>query len=120
MNAYFILFAGWLVPGLGHLIQKKYVRAVIFFLCIVSMFLLGLTMEGKFFKSKIENLLGLLAFFSDLGNGILYIIFSVTGTGEGNPRAVTFDYGTAYIAGSGLLNYLVALNAYDIARGKKK
>jgi hypothetical protein len=33
---------------------------------------------------------------------------------------MTFEFGTAYIAGAGLLNYLVALDAYDIAVGKKK
>jgi len=38
----------------------------------------------------------------------------------GNLERVTFEFGTAYIAGAGLLNYLVALDAFDIARGKKK
>jgi hypothetical protein len=33
---------------------------------------------------------------------------------------VTFEFGTAYIAGAGLLNYLIAIDAYDIAKGKKK
>jgi len=33
---------------------------------------------------------------------------------------MTFEFGTAYVAGAGLLNYLVALDAFDIARGKKK
>ena len=31
----------------------------------------------------------------------------------------TYHYGTAYLASAGLLNYLVALNAFDIAKGRK-
>jgi len=38
----------------------------------------------------------------------------------GNLKNTTFEFGNAYIAGAGLLNYLVALDAYDIAAGKKK
>ena len=34
-------------------------------------------------------------------------------------RSRKLGLGTAYIAGAGLLNYLVALDAYDIALGKK-
>lgn len=34
----------WLVPGAGHLYQRRYLKAVIFFVCIVSTFVYGLAL----------------------------------------------------------------------------
>ena len=38
---------------------------------------------------------------------------------EGNLENQSFEYGTTYLAVAGLLNLLVAINAYDIAVGRK-
>jgi len=114
------LALGWLFPGLGHVFLKKYWRAGIFFACITSMAALGLLMGGKIYSFQTENPLTILAFFSDLGYGLLYFLSKIFSFGSGNLKGITFEFGTAYIAGAGLLNYLVALDAFDIARGKKK
>ncbi len=58
--------------------------------------------------------------FADLGNGLLYLLSRFLSFGGGELKNATFEFGTAFIAGAGLLNYLVALDAYDIAVGKKK
>ncbi|HDJ22333.1 MAG TPA: hypothetical protein ENF17_00355 [Candidatus Aminicenantes bacterium] len=84
------------------------------------MTILGLIMKGRVYSFETQNPLTILAFFSDLGNGLFYLLTRWLGWGVGNLKMSTFEYGTAYIAGAGLLNYLVALDAYDIARGKKK
>ena len=114
------LILGWLIPGLGHALSKKYTRALIFFISITSMTLLGLALGGKIYAFQTENPLTILAFFSDLGIGALYFLSKIITIGLGDIKAVTFEFGTAYIAGAGLLNYLVALDAFDIASGKKK
>lgn len=114
------LFTGWLIPGLGHLLQKKYWRGTIFLVCIFSMSGLGLLMGGKIYSFQTRNPLTILAFFSDLGNGLLYFLSKLISFGIGNLEKVTFEFGTAYLAGAGLLNYLIALDALDIARNKKK
>ncbi|MDH5742981.1 MAG: hypothetical protein OEZ52_05530 [Candidatus Aminicenantes bacterium] len=62
----------------------------------------------------------ILAFFSDIGTGIFYFLSKIFSFGLGNLKSTTFEFGTAYIAGAGLLNYLVALDALDIATGKKR
>lgn len=77
-------------------------------------------MGGKIYSFQTENPLTILAFFSDIGNGLLYIFSKVFSFGLGELKKSTFEYGTAYIAGAGLLNYLIALDAFDIASGKKK
>ncbi|HEK85715.1 MAG TPA: hypothetical protein ENO29_05110 [Candidatus Aminicenantes bacterium] len=83
------------------------------------MSLMGLVMGGKIYPSQAENPLTLLAFLSDIGNGLLYVISRFLPIGSGEMERLTFEFGTAYLAGAGLLNYLVALDAWDIGRGKK-
>jgi hypothetical protein len=114
------ILAGWIIPGLGHVLQKKYTKGLIFFFCISAMAGLGLIMGGKIYILQTENPLTILAFLSDFGYGILVILSELTQFGIGNLKATTFEFGTAYIAGAGLLNYLIALDALDIALGKKK
>jgi len=113
------LLLGWCVPGLGHVYLKKFWKGGIFFVCIISMTALGLFMGGKIYSFQMENPLTILAFFSDLGNLLLFILSKIFSFGLGNLKNATFEFGTAYIAGAGLLNYLVALDAFDIASGKK-
>ena len=111
---------GWFIPGLGHIAQKKTTRGLIFLFCLTCMIGMGLIMGGKVYTFETENPLTLLGFFSDLGVGFLYVLSKLLPIGIGDLKEVTFEFGTAYIAGAGLLNYLVALDAFDIARGKKK
>lgn len=118
-KALIALILGWFFPGLGHAIQKKYWRALIFFLCIAGMAGMGLLMGGKIYSFQTENPLTILAFFSDIGIGLMYLLSKILPIGLGNLKNVTFEFGTAYIAGAGLLNYLIALDALDIAMGKK-
>ncbi|MEN8153600.1 MAG: DUF6677 family protein [Acidobacteriota bacterium] len=132
MKPYFIFFLSWLFPGAGHFIQRKYTKAVVFFSGVVLLILLGLIMEGRFFQAYTETTnnfgimqkqyhpLLILGFLGDLGTGIFYFIVKFLGFAKGNIEAVTFHYGTTYLVSAGLINYLVALNAFDIARGKKK
>jgi hypothetical protein len=120
MKAYVIMIAGWLVPGLGHFVQRKIWRAAVFFISICAMTAMGLAMGGKIYPFQTENPLTILAFFADVGNFLVYLLARILSFGQGVLERATFEFGTAYIAGAGLLNYLIALDAYDIARGKKK
>ncbi len=120
MNPYIIFFLSWLVPGLGHLLQKKTVKALVFFSGILALLAMGLLMKGKFYDTTVLHPLLLLGFLGDLGNGIFFILLQINHWASGDIKAVTFHYGTAYLAAAGLLNYLVALNAFDLAKGRKK
>jgi len=130
------MILGWAVPGLGHAVQKKYARAALFFVAIFAMTGIGLAMGGKVYPMylepphnvfqvflnlfKKENPLTILAFFADLGNGLFYALSRLFSWGGGQLERATFEFGTAYIAGAGLLNFLIAIDAYDIGAGKKK
>lgn len=120
MKAYGILFLSWLFPGSGHIMQKKYVKGIVFLVGILLLLIFGLIMQGKFYDTKEFHPLMILGFLGDLGSGIFFFIIKLAGLGKGNIQAVTYHYGTTYMVSAGLINYLVALNAFDIARGKRK
>ncbi|MCP5105815.1 MAG: hypothetical protein GY950_20675 [bacterium] len=105
---------------MGHIVQKKYLKGLVFLGGILLLLIIGLIMEGKFEDSKQFHPLLLLRFLGGLGSGIFFFIIKLLGLGKGNIEAITYQYGTTYLAIAGLLNYLVALNAFDIARGKRK
>jgi Family of unknown function (DUF6677) len=112
--------AGWLVPGAGHLIQKRWGRGLLLMFSIVTMFVLGILMEGKVYAFNVGDILDILGFIGDLGAGGLYIVTRAMDWGRGAINLATADYGTKYIIVSGLLNIISVVDAYDIAIGKKQ
>src|SRR5262249_45515586 len=109
----------WLVPGAGHLIQKRWIRGFVLMACVVAMFSLGLAMDGKIYKPKTGDLLEMLAFVSDLGAGGLYILGRMMDWGNVAIVNATADYGKTFIVVAGLLNVMCVVDAYHIAIGKK-
>jgi len=120
MKAYGMFFLAWIFPGAGHFVQKKYLKGTVFLVGILLLLAFGIIMDGRFYDLEQMHPLMILGFLGDLGNGVFFLIVSFLGLGQGNIEAVTYHYGTTYMVSAGLLNYLVALNAFDIARGKRK
>ena len=114
-----ILVAGWMIPGLGHLMQGKWIRAVLLFVSITCMFSLGLAMHGKIYSANSGELLDMLGFVGDLGNGILYVLSAFLGWGQNVVQVVTADYGTKFIVVAGLLNFVSAVDAHSLRLGRK-
>ena len=119
-KAVFVFLAGWMIPGCGHLLEKKYIRAALFFTSITVLFTVGLLLQGRFYEVNEGNPLAFLAFVGNLGNGLLYLAAKLFGWTRTDFASITYEYGTAYMITSGLLNFLIALNGYDICRGRKK
>ena len=110
---------GWLIPGAGHLIQKRWIRGLLLMASVTIMFVLGLLMEGKLYAANTGDILDILGFVGDIGSGALYIISKTLDAGAGNIARATADYGTKYLIVAGLLNVISAVDAYHIAMGKK-
>lgn len=110
---------GWLIPGAGHLIQKKWIRGLLLMASIVAMFVLGLAMQGRVYKPNGGDILDILGFVGDVGAGGLYILTRAMDWGQGAIAHATADYGTKFLIVSGLLNFISAADAYHIAIGKK-
>ncbi|HYL14002.1 MAG TPA: DUF6677 family protein [Terriglobales bacterium] len=111
---------GWLIPGAGHLIQKRWIRGLLLLVSIFSMFLLGLAMQGRVYKPNGGDILDILGFIGDVGAGGLYIVARAMGWGQGAIAHATADYGTKFIIVAGLLNFIAVADAYHIAIGKKQ
>jgi hypothetical protein len=128
IKAWVIGALSWLVPGAGHLLQKKWWRGSTLCLVVTGMFALGIAFNGQLSSLSTQEqgvsvLLQALKFFANVGNGILYLICSIMGVGFSAAPEVaknpTFEYGNTFMLVSGLLNYLVALDAFDIYVGRK-
>jgi hypothetical protein len=110
---------GWLIPGAGHLIQKRWIRGSLIMASITTMFILGLMMQGRVYLPNGGDILDILGFVGDVGAGGLYIITRVQDLGHGAIAHATADYGTKFLIVAGLLNFICAADAYHIAIGKK-
>ena len=110
---------GWLIPGAGHLILKRWGRGLLLMLSIVTLFLLGLAMQGHVYKPNGGDILDMLGFVGNLGGGLLYILSRINDWGPGAIAHATADYGTKFLIVAGLLNFIAAADAYHIAIGKK-
>jgi len=129
-----LLSLSWLVPGLGHFLLGKKLRAAVFASVICLAFLTGILLNGEVGVPQAGNPFSWLSTIAGLGNGILYFLrlFWVNGiggffsslplglNGGGDPAALGFGYGKTFLISAGLMNLLVVLDVSDIARGLKK
>jgi uncharacterized protein DUF6677 len=111
---------GWLIPGAGHMIQKRWIRGVLIFISVVTLFLLGLAMQGRIYKANGGDILDILGFIGNVGAGGLYIVALAMDWGAGAIQFATADYGTKFMIVAGLLNFIAIADAYHIAIGKKQ
>jgi len=110
---------GWLIPGAGHLIQRRWIRGLLLMGSIVIMFVIGLMLEGHVYQPNGGDILDMLGFVGDVGAGGLYILSQAMSWGHGAISHATADYGTKYLIVAGLLNFISVADAYHIAIGKK-
>jgi uncharacterized protein DUF6677 len=111
--------AAWAIPGAGHLWLGRRSKGLIFLVALPLMFAIGLAIRGRLFPFDLSDPLVPLAALANLGIGVPYFIASALGYGAGDVRAVTYEYGNAFLIVAGLLNALVIIDAYDVAVGRK-
>jgi hypothetical protein len=115
-----VLLAGWLVPGAGHLLLGKWVRAGLLMVSIAGMFAIGVALQGKVYTPNTGEPLDMLGFVGDLGAGLLYGLARVLGWGQAPVLTAVADYGTKFLVVSGLLNVVAAVDAHSLASGRKR
>ena len=93
----------------------------IFAICIIVFFVLGLIMDGHLYKFGVDTgWRSILAILSSMAAGIPYFIALIFGLGSGNPGSVLEPYANYFLLAAGMLNILIALDAMDIAAGRKE
>ena len=114
-----VLFAGWLVPGAGHMILGKYIRGGLLMVSILGMYLIGLGLQGKIYSPGTGDILDILGFAGQLGSGLLYFLAHVFGWGASSVTTTLGDYGSKFLVVTGLLNVIAAVDAHSLANGRK-
>jgi hypothetical protein len=114
-----VLLLGWLIPGAGHLLLGKYIRAALLFVSVLGMFLVGLGLQGKIYTPNTGDILDILGFAGQLGMGGLYVIARAFSLGAPTVVNAFGDYGTKFLIVAGLLNLISAVDAHSLANGRK-
>ena len=117
--AFAVAVAGWLVPGLGHALQKMWGRALICFLTVAALVWVGAGMRGNLFTSRGNDAFDSLGYIADLGTGSFYLVAKSLESNGPDVSHADGDYGTRFLATAGVFNLLAALHAFEAARGRK-
>lgn len=114
----------WLVPGAGYVLAARAARGLFAAVVVLAMFTVGLLFGGHLFGLQNVPDVGLLAYvygFCDLGTGLLYFLCQWTGIGlTDQAQRATAEYGNIFFMVAGLLNFLAALDTFDIMVGRKR
>ena len=117
----------WFIPGAGHLMLRRWVRAALMGGSVWLCFFLGMRMGGHMFNLSTGQgssvLLQVPPMIANLGSGALYIVCWLLDIGFADDLTqaarATYEYGNTFLLIAGLLNYLNMLDAFDIAAGRK-
>jgi hypothetical protein len=126
MDSTFVVgLVGWIFPGGGHLLQKRWTRGAILAFIFWAMFAIALASGGAHypgFSFQDGQLLVLLNGFARLGSGLGAVLGYLAAVDA--PRNIaalpTFEYGGRFLEVAGLINFLAVLDAVDISLGRKK
>lgn len=109
-----------LVPGAGHFYLGKRGRAAAFFCIVIFMFTVGVSIDGSLYvlRESRGQMLTQLASLGSMGSGLVYWIGKVLAP-QGSITNPAFEYGRTFALTAGLMNLLLVLDCFDIARGRK-
>lgn len=123
VRAFFAASLNFLCPGLGYLKGGRRLRAAAAFTTVLALLLPGFLLGGRLFSlfEQGEGLLTLVFGLCNLGTGAIYLVLTTLGiaTGDQSFRA-TSEYGNVFLMTAGLVNYLQALDVYDIEVGRER
>lgn len=113
-------FLGWLLPGSGHLYLGRRKRAVVFFCIVVVVVIVGTQLDGNLYRIEPNQPLTVLGTFACAGMGLPYLLLRFLLAYSGDIVARGYEYGTAFVLTAGLMNWLLVLDCWDIAVGRKE
>lgn len=102
--------------------QGRVLRGLLGGAMILLLFLLGILVGGHIYglKDTSEGLLSSLFGLCDMGSGMLYLLARFLGLAASErPEQATSEYGSVFLMVAGLLNLILALDAFDIKAGRK-
>lgn len=119
-NAHLAAILAWLLPGAGHFYLGRRARALAFAAVVLVSLVVGCALQGRLWQVIANQPLSILATLGSMGMGAPYFVLRYLLRYEGVITEQSFEYGSAFILTAGLMNLLLVLDAWDIARGKKE
>lgn len=113
------VFLAWLFPGAGHLFLGRKARAAVFCLVVLASFLTGLWLQGMLPVSLSGSPLAIIQTLACMCLGLPYFVVRFVSDYTSDPSAAGFEYGLAFIRTAGVMNLLLILDVWDLARGRK-
>lgn len=113
------VICAWFIPGAGHFMQGQTRKGAILACVLVAMFAIGLGSSGRLFQFTTSEPLVLFAAVAQWMLGLPRLVAAIGGWGPGVVTAITYESGNTFLITAGLLNILVALDAFDYAVGRK-
>jgi hypothetical protein len=110
----------WLVPGAGHVYLGRRSRGAAYLLLVATSLLIGYWLLGRLWTPSPGEPLSMLATLGSMGMGAAYFVLRYAMGYTGDILSPGFEYGSAFVLTAGLMNLLLVLDAWDIARGKKE
>jgi hypothetical protein len=114
-----VAIVGWTLPGGGHLLLRRWGRALVAFGAVAILAFVGLKMRGNVFPPRGADAFDFLGFIADAGAGVFYLLAKTVEAAGPDVSRAAGDYGTRLVAAAGVLNLLIMLDAVQIARGEK-
>jgi Family of unknown function (DUF6677) len=112
--------AAWLVPGLGHFLLGRRARALLFAVIVLAAVVIGASLDGRLCNFTSGEPLTNLCTLASMGMGIPYFVLRFGLHYGGEVLSPGYEYGFAFLLTAGLMNLLLVLDAWDIARGRKE
>lgn len=118
-NPYLTAFLAWVFPGAGHFFVGERRRGIFLGGLILLCLLLGCSLHGQLLWQTSGSPLMILGTFGSAGSGAPFLAIKFLLGYEGDPKSAGFEYGASFLLSAGLLNWLLVLDAWDRAWGRK-
>ena len=108
------------MPGAGHFVLGRRGRGASFFLLVLVAVVTGFLLNGNLYRVLPDQPLTMLATLGSMGMGAPYFFLRFYLGYQGDLTSIGYEYGPAFLLTAGLMNLLLVMDVWDIARGRKE
>ncbi|MBK8598663.1 MAG: hypothetical protein IPP07_24255 [Holophagales bacterium] len=108
-----------LVPGLGHAWAGRRARGSAYFLLVGAAFGTGLALGGSVGAWPARTVGAFLTTTATHAVGAPGLLVHAAGLAEGDPRSPLFEVAMTYLIVAGVMNLLLAFDAWDVSGERK-
>lgn len=113
-------FLAWMIPGAGHLLLGRPVKALALFLILAGLYVTGLWLCGWRHVSADDNVF---YYVGQFGSGVTTLLGQLFSSPKAFPREDLptnwIDPAMLYVSVAGLLNIVITVGVFDAARPAK-